>query len=518
MTNESLPALITALSSRNSPLLAEPEQEPVKVISTHISWILLTRQYAYKIKKSVNFGFVDFTTLEKRRFFCQEELRLNRRFAAALYLETIAIHGSPDAPTLEKTGNPIEYAVKLKRFEQGELGLELAKKGLLTCELMEKLASTLAVFHDQAHQADNNSAYGTVATICADSEHNFSLLDSICHPGIDRICAPIRQFERQEFEKLKPVLETRKSNGFIRECHGDLHLNNLVRFEGQLIPFDCIEFNESLRWIDVINDIAFLCMDMEAHAQHTALFQLLNRYLELSGDYAGMEVFRYYCVYRAMVRAKIAHLNNPGAALEKEDNSDLYRYLATAARFSTPDRPTLFITHGFSGSGKSWLTRRMAPELAAIRINSDVERKRLHGYAALENTKRVAGDGIYTHEATERTYTHLRDTTALLLRSGYSTIVDATFLLKRHRRLFAQLADEVGVEFKIVDIDEPYEVIESRIKMRMARNDDPSEADLSILAHQKQYAEALDDDEKLRIHDHKTTNRSDIHWSFSKMS
>ncbi|QFY43669.1 AAA family ATPase [Candidatus Methylospira mobilis] len=510
MTPESLPALIAALSNRNSPLLPLPEseQEPIRVISTHISWILLTRHYAYKIKKSVNFGFVDFTTLEKRRFFCQEELRLNRRFAADLYLETVAIHGSPDAPTLETTGHPIEYAVKLKRFEQSEIGLELAGKGLLTCELMEKLASTLAVFHNQAQRAENNSDYGSVATIRAYSEHNFSLLDSLCHPAVDAICAPIRQFEQQEFARIESVLETRKNHGFIRECHGDLHLNNLVRLGGQLIPFDCIEFNESLRWIDVINDIAFLCMDMEAHAQHAALFQTLNRYLELSGDYAGMAVFRYYCVYRAMVRAKIAHLNDPGAAPDKEVNSNLYRYLASAARFSTPDRPTLFITHGFSGSGKSWLARRMAPELAAIRINSDIERKRLHGYAALDNTKRAAGDGIYTHDATERTYTHLHDTTALLLRAGYNTIVDATFLLKRHRRQFAQLADEVGVEFKILDVDEPYEVIESRIKMRMKRNDEPSEADLSILALQKQYAEALDESEKLYIHDKKTTGQA----------
>jgi uncharacterized protein len=500
MTPESLPTLIASLSNSKSPLTLESEQEPVEVISTHISWVLLTRHHAYKIKKPVDFGFVDFTSLEKRRFFCREELRLNRRFAADLYLDVIAIHGSPDAPTLTTTGLPIEYAVKLKRFEQSEIGLELAEQAHLSRELMEELATTLAVFHNQAQRTENNSPYGSVAAIRADCAHNFSLLASIANPDIDSICTPIQQFERQEFAKIASTLQARKNRGFIRECHGDLHLRNLVRFERRLIPFDCIEFNESLRWIDIINDIAFLCMDMEAHAQRTALFQMLNRYLELTGDYGGMAIFRYYCVYRAMVRAKIAHLNNPDAVFGKQGNTDLNRYLSCAARLSTPNRPTLFITHGFSGSGKSWLTRRLAPEQAAIRISSDIERKRLHGYLALDNTKGVASADIYTHSATERTYAHLRDSAATLLQAGYSTVVDATFLLRRHRRSFAQLADELRADFKILDVDVPHELIASRIKARMARNDDPSEADLAVFAAQVQYAEALDAGEKLHTH------------------
>jgi aminoglycoside phosphotransferase family enzyme/predicted kinase len=508
MTPEPLPALIASLSSSKSPLIRESEQEPVEVISTHISWVLLTRRHAYKIKKPVNFGFVDFSTLEKRRFFCHEELRLNRRFAAPLYLDVIAIHGSPDAPTLAATGQAIEYAVKLKRFAQSDIGLELTERGCLTRELAEDLAGTLAVFHSEARRAEISRPYGSISCIQSYSADNFSLLASIANPDIDAVCAPIQQFEQQELAKIEPILTARKNHGFIRECHGDLHLGNLVRFEGRLIPFDCIEFNASLRWIDVINDIAFLCMDMEAHGQHIASFQMLNRYLELTGDYAGMAVFRYYCVFRAMVRAKIAHLTKPDAAFDESGNAALNHYLSCAARLTTPERPTLFITHGFSGSGKSWLTRRLAPELAAIRINSDVERKRLHGYAALDNTKLSPGAGIYTHAATDKTYKHLRTCAAILLQEGYSTIIDATFLLRQHRDIFAHLAQDLGVDFKILDREIPPHELESRIKARMARNDDASEADLAVLAYQMQYAEALDDNERRHIYQGGVTNGS----------
>ena len=485
--------LITGLLSASA---YSHETAKIELIETHISWVLLTGDFVYKIKKPVNFGFLDFSTLEKRRFYCQEELRLNQRFSRDIYLEVVAVSGSPSQPQMNGTGPAIEYAVRMRQFEAGSLLSERAEQGLLGSDDIDGIAKVVSAFHQTTLTAEAGSEYGEPQTIRHWCEENF---DHIA-PLLQDMKTEMPQMERlqawvaNEWQDKAEQMRQRKQQGFVRECHGDLHLGNIALIEGNITPFDCIEFNPMLRWIDVMSEIAFVLMDLAYRGFESFSWRLLNAYLQQTGDYPGLGILRYYLVYRALVRAKVALLSEQqlNDNTERQRKHEEYaRHIALAGRYTQPARPVLLLTHGFSGSGKSFHAGQLAEEVGAIHLRSDIERKRLFGFAALDSTSSEAGSGIYTADAGRKTYEYLAETAKALLQDGYHVIVDATFLQSSQRRLFLDLAESLKVPLLVLDFTASPAALKYRIQQRQQQKNDASEASIEILKIQLAAHEAL---------------------------
>lgn len=486
--------LITALREQTA---HDHPVATVEVIETHISWVLLTGEFAYKIKKPVNLGFVDFTTLEKRLGYCREEMRLNGRLAPDLYLGVVPVTAGNDGPQFGGDGPVLEYAVKMRQFSQDALLDRLLKRGELLPAHIDALAAEVAEFHQQTAIADINSPFGDPAAIWSPVEENFRhIAGSPDHPTRTAQLQKLRAWTEGEFHRREPVFSRRKADGKIRECHGDLHLGNMILDGEAVVLFDCIEFNESFRWIDVMSEIAFTVMDLGDRGRKDLAARFLNKYLGHTGDYAGLEVLRYYLVYRATVRAKVAaiRLAQPGLDAETRAETDrlLQSYLDLAEGDTHPPSPRLLLTHGVSGTGKSSVTGELLQELSAVRIRSDVERKRLF-------PDEDAARGLYTAAATEKTYAQMATGVRAVIDGGFIAIADATFLHRRHRDQFRNLADELGVPLTLLDFTAPVEVLRERVTKRAAVHNDVSDADLAVLERQLQQQEPLGADEAVDV-------------------
>ncbi|MCM8612906.1 bifunctional aminoglycoside phosphotransferase/ATP-binding protein [Accumulibacter sp.] len=489
-----LPPLISAL--------LDPARYPhpaatVELIETHASWLLLAGDFAYKIKKPVVLPFLDYGTLERRRICCETELRLNRRFAPQLYLAVLPIVGDPSDPRIGGTGEVTEYAVRMRRFaEDGRLD-RLCARGRLGRQRVSDLAATLATFHAMAAAPPADSPFGEPGQVLAPALANFDELRELL-PGDQTAVrlTRLREWTQTEFDRLQSRFVARKADGRIRDCHGDLHLGNLVVIDGRVTLFDCIEFSEALRWIDVASEIAFTYIDLLDHRQPGLACWLLNEWLACSGDYEAVPLLRFYAVYRALVRSKVAAIRN---RQDGADDGPAAGYLALAERLVVPTPPRLIITHGVAGCGKTRASRDLLladAAAATIRLRSDVERKRLFGLAAAADSGSRLDGGIYSAAASERTYERLAELARGLLAAGWSVIVDAAFLERRRRAAFRQLASRSGAAFFIVAPAASPGQLVARIRGRLARRHDASEADLSVLARQLARVEELGDEER----------------------
>jgi len=466
---------------------------------THISQVILTGSVAYKIKKPIKLEFLDTTTLARRRVLCEEELRLNRRLAPELYTGVVAITQDADGVHMGGCGSIVEYAVQMKQFDASQELPELLARGEVSLGEVTMLAEQLAEFHTHAATAPagdfdyvgqlRNSVLGNLATLLSHlgSTRQFpemGLLVDWTHDSLHTFAG--RFHKRQE-------------GGFVRECHGDLHAHNIVRWKGQLTPFDCLEFDPQLRWIDVMNDVAFLVMDFVAHDRTDLAYGFLSRYVEHTGDYEGIRLLPFYAVYRALVRAMVDAL---GAEQRPAQHQELFERLQcrvrTAADFMQPKSPSLCIMHGPSGSGKSWLSERLVPLIPALRIRSDLERKRL----ARTNPGNVQGaafrQGKYSAEMTRRTYARLAVCAESCLLAGVNTIVDAAFLDREDRRRFQELATRLSVGFVIASCEAGEAELARRIAARRTQND-PSDADPAVLDQQLRHLEPLSADEQAHV-------------------
>lgn len=463
--------LIQALQNKN--LYSHPIKQ-FELIETHISWVLLTGDYAYKIKKPVNFGFLDFSTLEKRRFYCLQELRLNRRFTDDIYLEVINIGGSATEPHLNQTP-AIEYALKMRQFDNDLL----LNRINLSSEHIDSLATQLADFHKNTEVALLAKRYGLPQTIQQTAKANFETILPLLNDDKQKIqLEALHQWTNSHYKQLRGLMWRRREKGFIRECHGDLHLGNIVLQNQIPVFFDCIEFNPSLRWIDVINELAFILMDLHYQKKNALAYRLLNQYLAYTGDYVGLCLLTYYQVYRAMVRAKVSLLETPPLTQSYQ------AYIALAESLIKKPEPRLIVMRGLSGSGKSYLATQLSQSLPAIHLNSDVVRKRLAGHAPLTRTKSDLGEGIYTPKMSYKTYQNLLKTAEISLKAGFSVVVDATFLHPQSLAEQQKLAEQLNVPFKIIDIQVSVECLRQRVATRFAEANDPSEADVEVLEQQ----------------------------------
>jgi aminoglycoside phosphotransferase family enzyme/gluconate kinase len=478
----------------------------VELVETHISRVFLTGPYAYKIKKPVNFGFLDFSTLQRRKVYCEEELRLNGRLAPDIYLSVIPITESNGTLQLNGKGHVIEYAIKMRQFDAHGLFSLLFDQGKISLHHMQDLARRLAEFHTHADQAGADTAFGSADEVIKPVEQNFAVIKPLLTSAehLQQLEA-IRHYSLALWQTLRSVFEQRKAQGHIRECHGDLHLGNIALSDHRIIIFDGIEFNDSFRWIDTFSDIAFLLMDLQDHHGDSHATHLLNQYLDVTGDYNGLNVLNFYKMYRAMVRAKVAALRLqqeiPDSAEYKQTQHQFQNYINLAVRYSANMPTSLTLMHGVSGSGKSWCADKISDVCNAIVLRSDRERKRLFAGKT---------DHLYSSDITRKTYQHLLTLTQNIIQSGFSVIVDATFLDAQWREKFRTLAEQLHTRFNILSCQAEPSVLEQRLLQRAQDAQNISDADISVMrqqlknyqplsANEQQYTTIIDAGRKIDI-------------------
>lgn len=465
-----------------------------RLIETHLSWVFLAGEFAYKVRKPVVLDFVDFSSLAARRADCEEEWRLNHPLAPGLYLGVVPL--TRDAGTgairVGGHGSAIDYAVRMRRFHQHDVLRAMALEHRLGPQQIDPLADLIADFHSAAPIADASTDYGTAAHVhrtledCATAVLTLSTDPQRAQAAVSLL--------RQHAERLVHAFDSRRRTGHIRECHGDLHLGNIVLIGTRPTPFDCLEFSAALRWIDTMYDTAFLFMDLLALELPDLAYRLVNRYLERSADYGGLAVLPFYAAMRALVRARV--LLERARQLEDahEDaatqRDEVHRLLDLSASLLTRDDGCLILMHGLSGSGKSTHAAQYAEAEQMIRVRSDAERQRRHDTTAVER---------YTPHAIDRTYRRMAAICRIGVRAGFPMIADATFLASHQRSRFLSLAKRLGVPVAIADCAATVSVLQARITARARRGTDASEADLAVLDVQIAMQQPLSRDELAHV-------------------
>lgn len=486
-------------SLRDPACYTDPTSSQIEVHETHISWIFLTDRFAYKVKKPIRTEYLDYSTLEKRTHFCHEELRLNRRYAPGLYLDVVPIVDQNGSLKVGGQGAAIEYAVKMHRFpDDALLSQQVERDGLGVSEIRD-LARVVAEFHIQAASSPDDR-FGRPESVLEWAQSNFSELLIAAIPETVPALHELEHWTDDYFTRHRAIFSRRPANGFIRECHGDLHLANLIRWQGQLMPFDGIEFNRELRWIDVLSDAAFLVMDLTARGHLELARTFTSDYLEQTGDYASLPLLRFYVVYRALVRAKVLATRAAQPDVAKSESQTLIEdcrdHIELARETAAPPEPTLWITHGLSGSGKSTGCGEVIERRGAIRLRSDIERKRFFGLHPAHRPSGREAEKLYSESANQATYGRLRQLARHVLHAGYPVVVDATFLQIARRQEFAEFAQEEGVPFRILDFPCEEGTLRQRIANRVTLGNDVSDAGIEVLESQLRTAEPLTAEEE----------------------
>ncbi len=485
-------------------LLRDPRVYPdtglteVEVRETHISWVFLAGDYAYKVKKPIHNAFLDYRLLEDRQRYCGEEFRLDSRFAPELYLGVVPITVENGRLQVEGAGEPIEYAVKMRRFASGALLCEQLRADQVSSGDMVQLAETIAIAHSQAEGAQPRIADALQHTLRDAVDNLCQLQPQVCQEAAESL-RQLQVWTRDTFEEHEREFAERITSGHIRECHGDLHTGNIVRWQGRLLPFDGIEFNDDFRWIDVLSDVAFLAMDLIAQRRDDLSHLLINAYLEQTDDRSALTLLRWYIVYRALVRAKVAGLRAEQLVADQADPTPVLsqrdELIALARQLTHCAEPTLFIMHGLSGSGKTTLSSQLVARHGAIRLRSDVERKRIFEHEATFRPDPTQSQEIYGVDATEKTYARLISEAEVILAAGYPVVLDATFLLRYQRRAAQELARRLGTDYAIVDCATDTETLRQRLAVRAQQAIDASDATLQVLECQLVSREPLTEDE-----------------------
>ena len=484
------------LNSIDDPGIYPHPVSEIQLIQTHISWVILTGDWVYKLKKPVNFGFVDFSTLELRHAACMEEVRLNRRTARSLYDGVVPLVDGFDGPQFGGSGPILEYAVRMRQFAQVDLFDQCLARDKLSVDVIEHLAQAVAELHQQAAVASMESSFGTPELIRSTVQACLDELAKAHLPeDIRTRLIPLNVWVMAEWRRLNSTFLSRKQQGSVRECHGDLHLGNIVLYRGKPTLFDCLEFNPNLRWIDMISDVAFLVMDLHDRGASSLAWRALYIWLEQTGDYQGLNTLKYYLAYRALVRAKVASIRLRDSELSPSDQQRqhhlLKSYVELATTLTRSGQPAIVLMHGISGSGKSSIARKIVELSGAVQIRSDIERKRLMGIWPSVPLSPPTNPQVYSTETTRKTYLQLQTLARTVVSSGFPVVVDAAFLRQSDRQAFASLASELGVPFFIAACHAPVAVMQERVSKRQQIGQDASDAVVAILQQQLATLEPL---------------------------
>ncbi len=480
--------------------LLRPEAYPhrpqkVELRQTHISWVFLADDLVYKVKKPVDFGFLDFTTLEKRRHFCEREVALNRRLCPEIYLGVVPVVETPEGLKFETEGPVKDWAVKMRRMpEEGMMG-RLIAEGKLQREHLDLLVRKLVPFFREAETGPEINRYGSLETVRFNVEENFTQTRDFVGKALSRLrYEHIVAWSRRFMEEKEELFQLRISEGYIRDGHGDLYSAN-VCYDNlrEVYVFDCIEFNERFRCGDVAQDLAFMAMDLDFHDLVEFSRYFIDRYVELSGDRGLYEILDFYKCYRAYVRGKIGCFTWADKGVPEEARRkalhDAWRYFNLAYRYAE-GQPWILVVFGLSGTGKSVLARALAERLLARHFNSDIVRKELAGLSPTEHRFEPFEKGLYSPEMTERTYAELLRRAEEELSAGRDVVLDATYRSRKHRRAVQELAERLRARLLFILCEAPEEVVRERLARRAREEGEPSDGRWEIYLAQKARFEA----------------------------
>ncbi len=472
----------------------------VSLLQTPISWVLLAGAFAYKIKRPVQYPFLDQRSLQRRRWLCEEELRLNRRFAPELYLGVcpiVAHEGGVLMGPEARGGRTLEHAVRMLRFDSAERLDRLLADGRIEPAALEVFGRRLADIHATLPVATEDAPWGRPGNVCELLLRNLQeCADASTVFGARESVVALRHPLERRVLQAWPWMALRRTAGRVRECHADLHSRNIARWGDRLLAFDCLEYEPAFRWIDLADEIAFLSSDLSARHFGAYAHAFRGAYLERSGDYHACRVLKLYEAHRAVVRAKVAALAAaPAGATRAPLREEHARLIAHAARSLSAAQPRLVLMNGLSGSGKTWLARRIAERLDAVHVRSDIERKRRAGLTALEPSGCALAEGMYSREVSTLVHEDMARAVTNALLGGFTVIVDATLLRREERQRFTELGALAGIRPYMIRCQAPLPVLRARLQARAAAGLDPSEADASVLEWQRRRAEPVGADE-----------------------
>jgi len=461
------------------------QSSAISRIDTHISHVFMVGNQVLKLKRAVQYDYLDFSTVEKRRRACERELQLNRRTAPEIYREICSVNRRPDGTLGFGPGKPVDWLVVMQRFDADGLLEEVARRGDLTTPLVRQLADTIADFHNSLDPLARNEGHSSLAHIIRENFRCMKEFAGSVFPEKD--IADLRDQSMAELEKQKPLLDERARQGHIRHCHGDMHLANICMWKGVLMPFDCLEFNDALATTDVLYDLAFLLMDLWHRGFHAQANALYNRYMDMSEEDGGLAALQLFLSIRAAIRA---HVVATQASLEPDEkrrrgkDRKAKHYLFTARAFLQKSPPRLIAIGGLSGTGKSTLAAAIASEIGsppgARLLRTDIVRKQMFG--VLPETRLESES--YTAENSERVYALLVAKIEATLKSGWSAIVDGVFAKPPERQKIEKLAADMGVSFAGIWLNAPVDQLKERVD---ARRHDASDADSSVVERQAEY-------------------------------
>ncbi|MGB5712404.1 MAG: AAA family ATPase [Waterburya sp.] len=486
------------MDNNSSRLIAKMQQsdfyphavvENIRLVQTHASYVFLTGKYAYKIKKNVNYGFLDYSTLDKRKYYLDAELHLNRKIAPELYLEVLPISNCDNQLILNNSANVLEYTLKMRQFPQENLFGNLLKAGKLTCDRMVELGKIVAQFHNNAETNDYINSFGTVGKISAAFEQNYQ--QSQKYIGVvqtKKQFTATKVYSDSFFTQRNDLFLDRVKQHKIKECHGDLHLKNICLWQDKIQLFDRIEFNESFRFVDTMYDVAFTVMDLEARKKPEFANAFLNSYLEYTGDWTGLFVLPLYLSRQAYVRAKVNSFlldDSQMSATDKQQAKKVARdYYRQAYEYTQSKSGSLILMSGLSGSGKSTVARIIARNQNAIQIRSDAVRKHLAGIPLDQS----GTDSIYCEEMTQKTYDRLLELGIMLATEGYTVILDAKYDRVSLRQPVIAQAQTNKIPLEIFYCTAPMSVLCDRLKQRQ---NDVSDATADLITTQQENAEGF---------------------------
>ena len=487
-----------------------PVTEPIQLVQTHVSYVLLTGDWVYKVKKSVDFGFLDYSTLERRKLFCDREIELNQRGVEGLYVKTVAIYPGIEVGhySFEENGEPVEYAVKMHQFPQEDLFSARFEAGDLPSDRIVELAKKVADFHLNAPTDEAIRSYGTVDQVRSALNQNFKQTQKyIGGPQTQAQYDATYAWTNAFCTNNGDLLQSRVDNHWIRNGHGDLHLGNICLWQGKVALFDCIEFNEPFRFVDVMYDVAFTVMDLDNRGRSDLSTLFLNTYVERTGDWEGLGVLPLYLCRQAYVRAKVTSFLLDDRGVTEGDRQAAHKtaagyYQQAHAYTTTTTTPgKLFLMCGVSGSGKSTIAKQLAqtnvqtnaqknaPGPKTIIIRSDAVRKHL-GNVPLDETGLPS---LYTPEMSAKTYQRLQTLGINLARQGYTVILDAKYDHQAPRQRVIQAAQTAGLALTIIQCNTPRDILEQRLRDRTG---DIADATVDLLDQQLAQAEPLTDAEQ----------------------
>ncbi len=470
--------------------------ERVELIQTHISYVFLAGEYVYKVKKPVEMGFLDYTTLERRRFYCEEEVRLNRRLCPDAYSGVVPVTVKDGTVSLAGAGEVVDYAVKMKRLPQERMMERLLDQGAITGEMLESLTGKLAAFHAEAETGEHIQSFGSVEAVAANWQENFEQTEPYVGRTISRDQAgAIRAYVDRFLSEEAWLLDNRVRDGRIRDCHGDLR-TNAVCFEDGICVFDCIEFNERFRYVDTASDVAFLAMDVDSRGHPALSDEMVGLYLAQSLDTTLPLVLHFYKCYLAFVRGKVDgfQLDQPEIPAEQKAAAaeGARRYFALAEKYASRATPAVVIAMvGVTGSGKSYLAHALASRLGAVVISSDVTRKKLAGLDPMRQQREPIDSGIYSPEMTELTYAKMLLQAMPFLSRGKLVILDASYLSRQMRERAREFAERAGVRFLAAECVADEALVRERLQRRRSAVWSPSDGRWEVYRAQLKRAEPL---------------------------